>query len=71
MWISDFIESDASIYDNNGLHECITCMVFGDVVFQLATKTSIRTKSDLLKCQPITEIKFVIGKKIITIVLHS
>ena len=45
----------------------------GDILFQVANipKSNVLTKSDLLKCRPIAEMKYVTEKRIITLVLRS
>ena len=59
--------------NEDGQHELITCLVFGDIVFQVTNipTSSILTKSDLLKCRPIAEMKYVTEKMIITLVLEK
>ena len=59
--------------NDDGQHEHITCLAFGDILFQLANipKSNVLTKSDLLKCRPIAEMKYVTEKRIITLVLRS
>ena len=61
-------------YSNeDGQPEHITCLAFGDILFKVANipKSNVSTKSDLLKCQPIAEMKYVTEKRIITLVLRS